>query len=109
MPTTNENKFCVQPICLSLALVFKNICLDRENIQTAIRNLADTFVFTPMYENNAMRHAAYRHYVMCQHGHLGSGRQLVIPYCYVWAISSLYRSSTGVYTGFIPSKRITMV
>ena len=109
MPTVSESKCCMQSICRSLTLVFKNICLDRENIQTAIRNLADTFVFTPMYENKAMRHAAYRQYVMWQHGHLGSGRRIVIPSCCVWAIRNLYPSPTGVYTGFIPSRRITMV
>ena len=87
----------------------KHFCLDRENIQTAIRNLADTFVFAPMYENKAMRHAAYRQYVMWQHARLGSGRRLVTPSCYVWAVRNLYSPPTGVYTGFIPSRRITMV
>ena len=105
MPTANENNCCMQLMCRSLTLIFKNISLDIENIQTAIRNLADTFVFTPMYENKAMRHAAYRQYVMWQHGHLGSGRWLVTPSCCVWAIRNLYSSPTGV----IPSKRITVV
>ena len=73
MPTANENS-CMQPICRLLTLMFKNICLDIENIQTVIRNLAGTFVVTPMYENKAMHHAACRQYVMWQHGHLGSTR-----------------------------------
>lgn len=42
MPAVNENKCCMQPICQSLTIVFKNI-QDRENIQMAIHNLADTF------------------------------------------------------------------
>ena len=71
MLTVIESKFFMQPIYRSVTLAFKNICLGRENIQTAIRNLADIFVFTPMYENKVMRNAAYRQYFMWQHGHLG--------------------------------------
>ena len=54
-------------------MVFGNICLDSENLATVIRSLADTYVFTPTYDNQAMRHPAYRQYVMWQHGHLGKG------------------------------------
>ena len=109
MPTVNENKGYMQPLCHSLTLVFKNISHDRENIQTSIHNFADTFAFTSMFDNKAMCHAAYRQYVMWQHGHLGSGRRIVIPLWRVWAALNLYQSPNGVYTGFIPSRRITKV
>lgn len=43
MSTANENECGMQPICLSLTLVFKNICLNRENIQTAREHLSATW------------------------------------------------------------------
>lgn len=52
--------------------------MDWENTETVICNLADTFVFTAMYKNKVMRHAAYRQYVMWQHEHLGLGRLIII-------------------------------
>lgn len=105
MPSREENKCCGQRMCRSESHVFKNICIDRENVSTAIRNMADTYVFTPVYENKAMRHASYRQYVMWQHGHLGSGKRIVIPSCCVWAIRRAYPSPDGLYTGFKPGRR----
>ena len=37
--------------------------------------MADTYVFTPVYDNRAMRHAAYRQFVMRRHGYLGRGNR----------------------------------
>ena len=56
----------------------KIIFVDWENTETVICNLADTFAFTAMYKNKVMHHAAYRQYVIWQHGHLGLGRLIVI-------------------------------
>ena len=47
MPADIENKCCRQKRCLSKTNVFVNICIDKENLQTAIKNLSDTYVFTP--------------------------------------------------------------
>ena len=108
MPTKAENRCCRQVLCRSTTAVFTNICLDKENVQTSIRNLSDSFVFTPMYENNAMRHAAYRQYIMWQHGHVGAKKRIVIPSCCVLEIRRAYPSPQNKYTGFIPSKRLTI-
>ena len=108
MPTRTENKCCKQVVCRSKTTVFENICLDQENVQTAIRNLSDSFVFTPMYENNAMRHAAYRQYIMWQHGHVGARKRIVIPSCCVVAIRKAYPSPDNKYTGFIPSRSLSI-
>ena len=107
IPSSSRYNHCQQ--MPSVTLVFKNISPDRENIQTSIHNFADTFAFTSMFDNKAMCHAAYRQYVMWHHGHLGSGRRIVIPLWRVWAVLNLYQSPNGVYTGFIPSRRITKV
>ena len=57
---SKKKECCMEPICRSLTFVFKNICLDGENILTATHNLADIFVFTPICENKAMDHVASR-------------------------------------------------
>ena len=61
MPTEREHLCCKERrLCRSQALTFQNICIDSDNLATVIRSLADTYVFTPTYDNRAMRHAAYR-------------------------------------------------
>lgn len=101
MPTDKERLCCKERrLCHSKTTVFQNICLDSDNIETVIRSLADTYVFTATYDNRAMRHAAYRQYVMWIHGHLGKGHRKVIPSCCVWEIRKHYPSPNGQYTGF---------
>ena len=101
MPSDKERVCCKQRrLCRSRTLAFQNICLDSDNLATAIRSLADTYVFTPTYDNRAMRHAAYRQYIMWIHGHLGKGHRKVIPSCCVWKIRKHYPSPNGGYTGF---------
>lgn len=101
MPTDKERVCCKERrLCRSTTLAFQNICLDSDNLATVIRSLADTYVFTPTYDNRAMRHAAYRQYVMWIHGHLGKGNRKVIPSCCVWKIRKHYPSPNGQYSGF---------
>ena len=80
---------------------FVNMCIDKENLQTAIRNLSDTYVFTPRYASKSMRHAAYRLYVMWKHRHVVARRRVVIPSCCVCAIGNAYPSPRNQYTGFV--------
>ena len=59
MPAAIRNICCMKPICQALTLVFKKICVDRENNETAICNLTDTFVLTEMYNSlQTVCHAA---------------------------------------------------
>ena len=74
MPTDKERTCCKERrLYRSKSGIFQNICLDADNISTAVWSNAETYVFTPTYDNRAMRHSAYRQYVMWQHGHLGRG------------------------------------
>ena len=101
MATEKERLCCKErQLCRSQTAAFQNICIDSDNLATVIRSLADTYVFTPTYDNRAMRHAAYRQYIMWQHGHLGRGHRKVIPSCCVWEIRKHYCSPNNQYTGY---------
>ena len=101
MPTDKEMVCCRERrSCLSRTNAFQNICIESQNLQTSIRSLADTYVFTPLHTNKGMRHAAYRQFIMWRHGHLGRGYRKVIPSCCVTEIRKHYPSPNGQYTGY---------
>ena len=102
MPTDAENKCCGERNCRAITQRFLLICIDRENVETGIRNFTTSFVEVAMYNNRGMRHGAYRQYVMWQCGYLGKGRRVVIPACCVWAIRKVYPSENGIYRGYVP-------
>ncbi len=101
MHTDKERACCKEKwLCRSKTSIFHNICIESDNLSTAIRSLGDTYVFTATYDNRAMKHASYRQYVMWQHGYLGKGHCRVIPSCCVWEIRKYYPSPDGHYTGY---------
>ena len=101
MDTDEERVCCKQSQCTSTTNRFKFICLDKENVETGIRNFTTTFAETAIYNNRGMRHGAYRQYVMWQYGRLGKGRRIVIPSCCVWAIRKAYPSADDKYRGYV--------
>jgi len=108
MPTSRENKCCELVNCRSKTHVLKNICLYKENVETAIRSISSIYVFQPKYDNRSMRHAAYRQYVMWQGGHVTARKRIVIPSCCVLAIRNVYPSPDNKYTGFVPGKSLCL-
>ena len=58
------------------------------------------FADMPEYSPASYRKAAYRQWIMWQHGYLGRNNQRVIPSCVVWAVRNAYPATDGVYLGF---------
>ena len=58
----------------------------------SIRSLGNTYMFTPVYNNKGMRHAAYPQFIMCRHGHLV---QKGDPSCCVTEIRKHYPPTDG--------------
>ena len=106
MPTQLENKCCTQRrrACITLAPLFAQLVLDGNVLDLAMRYREDFLVLNNVRNNENFRHAAYRQYVLWQHGRLGRGNRRVIPSCCVTAIRRRYPSPNGIYTGYQPAR-----
>ena len=108
MPTQEENKCCsrVRRPCISRTNIFRQVVLDGNVLEIAMRYREDVLVLNNVRNNQSFRHAAYRQYVLWQHGRLGRGNRRVVPSCCVIAIRTRYPSPNGVYTGYRPARLI---
>lgn len=107
MPTQDENKCCstrARRLCISRTNVFRQLVLDGNVLEIAMRYREDVLVLNNVRNNENFRHAAYRQYVLWQHGRLGRGNRRVVPSCCVVAIRTRYPSPNGVYTGYRPAR-----
>ena len=105
MPT-QENKCCtrVWRPCISRSNLFRQLVLDSNVLDIAMRYREDILVLNNDRNNEHFQHAAYRQYVLWQHGRLGRGNRRVVPSCCVVAICARYPSPNGVYTGYRPAR-----
>ncbi len=106
MPTQEENKCCtrVRRPCISRCNLFGQLVLDGNVLEIAMRYREDVLVLNNDRNNEHFQHAAYRQYVLWQHGRLGRGNRRVVPSCCVVAIRTRYPSPNGVYTGYKPAR-----
>lgn len=106
MPTQEENKCCcaTEMPCITMQPLFSQLVLDGNVLDIAMRYREDVLVYENHRNNENFRHAAYRQFVLWQHGRLGKGNRRVVPSCCVLAIRSRYPSPNGFYVGYRPSR-----
>ncbi|CAB4042516.1 Hypothetical predicted protein, partial [Paramuricea clavata] len=99
MPTQAENKCCTQVVreCITIDPLFHQIVLDGNILDVAMRYMEDMLAMENPRNNENFRHAAYRQFVLWQHGRLGQGNRRVVPSCCVKAIRNRYPSPNGIY------------
>ena len=106
MPTQIENKCCCtrRMECITTQPLFSQLVLDGNVLDIAMRFREDALVLNNARNNENFRHAAYRQYILWQHGRLGQENRRVIPSCCVLAIRARYPSANGINRGFRPAR-----
>ena len=101
MDTAEENVCCrKRPLCVTQMFWFDAVVLNRDVLTLAIEAQCDVLGSLPDYRPNSYRKAAYRQFVIWQHGHLGRNNRLVIPSCVVCRIRRKYPAPDGLYMGY---------
>ena len=100
MPLPIENLCCKQRTCITTVDTFESIVLDSNILAVAIVSRSDTYADVPDYSPQSYQKAAYRQWIVWQHGYLGRTNRKVIPSCVVWKVRSRYPAPDGVYLGF---------
>ena len=100
MPTPDENKCCNRRECITSYELFQNLCIDRHVLELAIRARCDIRVEPLDFSMASFRKAAYRQFILWEHGYLGKGNRRIIPSCAVRKIRAQYPSPDNVYMGF---------
>ena len=82
MPTQEENKCCARTRrpCVSRQALFYQIVPDANIFDIAMRYRENVLVLNNNRNNENFRHAAYRQFVLWQHGRLGRGNRRVVQH-----------------------------
>lgn len=80
---------------------FESAVLDMTVLLISIVNRSDVFDEDPEYSPSSYRKAAYRQWILWNHGYLGRANRRVVPSCIVWAVRDRYPAPLGTfYLGF---------
>ena len=96
MPLPAEN------LCCRTLEFIQSAVLDINILSIAVVNRSDIILFAddPDYSPSGYRKAAYRQWMLWNHGYLGRANRRVIPSCVVWAVQNKYPAPDGQYLGF---------
>ena len=78
-----ENKCCGKRSYVTSYEMFRNVVLDKEVLNIAIRAQRDVRAEVADFEMNSYRKAAYRQYILWKYGKLGKGYRRACPSCVV--------------------------
>lgn len=81
--------------CVTSYEMFRNVVLDREVLNIAIRARSDIRAEVADFEMNSYRKAAYRQYILWKYGKLGKGNRRVCPSCVVRLVRQTYPALMG--------------
>ena len=100
MQYEQENVSCRKRTCVTLYVMFNNICLDRRVLELAIRARCDIRADLPDYSTQSYRKAAYRQYTLWKYRKLGRGNRRILPSSVVTMIRQGYPAPYGWYMGY---------
>ena len=92
-----ENVCCRQRCCVTTPTYFETGVLDTTVLSITIVNRSEIFVDDPEYTPASYRKAAYRQWILWQHGYLGRSNRRIVPSCMVWAVRNRYPAPDGRY------------
>ncbi|XP_038661084.1 uncharacterized protein LOC119970480 isoform X1 [Scyliorhinus canicula] len=109
MPTDIEKVCCgkTEQYCISKSCAMANLCLNEAVLHLMLIYRNELFGLHSLPAENynrELRHAAYRQYIMWQHGCLGDNNKRIIPSCCVWIIRTTFPDPDGEYSGFQASR-----
>ena len=81
-----QNVCCRQNPCITVSEMFDNDVLNRDILSIAVASRSDVVASRAIYNPANYRKAAYRQWIMWQHGYMGPGVRQVVPSCVVWAV-----------------------
>ena len=100
MHNTIENVCCRSRPSITTSASFDTIVLDMHVLAVCIVSRSEDFAEEARYTPESYRKAAYRQFVMWQHGYLGRSNRKVLPSCVVWSVRDHYPAPDNRYPGF---------